>query len=100
METRYNQFIKVTPTTNFLFIFPDTRTVKEGAFLYASGINPYDGDMYHENPIILVLSNALIRKCPSLVPFVFIAIDLMTAILLHQMSKRFVTSMVCFFFFC
>lgn len=71
------------------------KRVKEGAFLYASGINPYDGDMYHENPIILVVSNALIRHWPSLIPFVFIAIDLLTAALLHQMSKRYITAMVC-----
>lgn len=69
-------------------------TVQEGAYLYHAGINPYSGDMYHENPLILVASSFLIKHFSSFIPFLFILMDLTTATLLYQMAKRFVKEMV------
>ena len=69
-------------------------SVKEGAFLYESGVNPYTGDVYHENPIILIFSNALIKHIPQLIPYIFIASDLLCGILLFKMAKNFVKKMV------
>lgn len=75
------------------------KTVKEGAFLYNAGINPYSGDMYHENPLILVASNWLLTHCSQLIPLLFISIDLLVAMLLFFMAKRFIKEMVRFSFF-
>lgn len=72
------------------------KTVKEGAFLYNAGINPYSGDMYHENPLILVASSWLLNHCSHLIPLLFISIDLLVAMLLYFMAKRFTKEMVCF----
>lgn len=55
--------------------------------MYDAGINPYTGDVYHENPLVLIASNALIKYVPALIPFLFVVADLLCAALLYQMSK-------------
>lgn len=68
--------------------------VQEGAFLYEHNINPYSGDLYHENPLILFASNFLIRNAGPLIPYLFVACDLLCAFLLFKMAKYFTAEMV------
>lgn len=75
-------------------VFSYSISVKEGAFLYDAGINPYTGDVYHENPLVLIASNALIKYVPALIPFLFVLADLLCAALLYQMSKIVTKKMV------
>lgn len=82
----------------FLFI----QLVREGAHLYKAGIDPYAGDLYHENPLILITSNFLINYLEPFIPYVFILCDLVCGALLFQMAKNFSRKMVnvsAFFFF-
>lgn len=74
------------------FLFP----VKEGCFLYNNGINPYTGDNYHENPLILVATNFLINSFEYLIPLIFILLDLLGSLMLHQAATKFVQEMVNF----
>lgn len=69
-------------------------TVQEGAYLYNNGINPYIGDMYHENPFILIVSSQLINYLPGFIPIIFVGLDLMVGILLFFMAKNFIKQMV------
>lgn len=70
--------------------------VKEGAFLFENNINPYSGDLYHENPLILYASNFLIRNASPFIPYLFVACDLLCAFLLFRMAKHFIAQMVSF----
>lgn len=80
--------------TKCYVIFCADTPVQEGAFLYRSGINPYQGDMYHENPLVLVATNFLIVHCADLVPALFVLLDMLTGVLLYSMAKRFTREMV------
>lgn len=64
--------------------------------MYNANINPYTGDMYHENPLILVATNFLINKAPLAIPYLIIALDLATGWLLYKMAQRFIREMVSF----
>lgn len=77
-------------TNQFILNF----SVKEGAFLYEHGINPYSGDLYHENPLILFISNFLIRNTSPFIPYLFVGGDLLCAFLLHRMSKNLIAQLV------
>lgn len=68
--------------------------VREGAFMYNANINPYTGDMYHENPLILVATNFLINKMPLAIPYLIISLDLAAGWLLYKMAQRFIREMV------
>jgi len=70
-------------------------SVKEGAFMYNANINPYTGDMYHENPLILITTNFLINKVPHAIPFLIILLDLAAGVFLFKMAQRFIGEMVC-----
>ncbi|KAJ2947825.1 hypothetical protein O0L34_g9612 [Tuta absoluta] len=61
----------------------------EGVYLYDHNINPYEGDAFHESPIILVLFHFLLKKVPFMLPLFFTILDLLTAYLLHKTSKAF-----------
>lgn len=69
--------------------------MREGAFMYNAKINPYTGDMYHENPLILVATNFLINKTPHAIPYLIILLDLAAGWLLYKMAQRFILEMVC-----
>ncbi|KAG4074147.1 hypothetical protein HA402_014352 [Bradysia odoriphaga] len=69
------------------------KRVSEGAFMYNANINPYTGDMYHENPLILVATNFLINKTPLVIPYLIIALDLAAGWLLYKMAQRFIHEM-------
>lgn len=70
--------------------------VQEGAYLYENGIDPYAGDMYHENPLVLYSSHLLIKHAAPFIPGLFILCDLLCAFLLYRMSKTFIAKMVRF----
>lgn len=75
--------------SNYCFIL-----VQEGAFLYENNINPYSGDLYHENPLILYASNFLIRNAAPIIPYLFVGCDLLCAFLLFRMAKDLIAQMV------
>ncbi|KAL0851228.1 hypothetical protein ABMA28_007072 [Loxostege sticticalis] len=62
----------------------------EGVYLYDRNINPYDGDSFHESPIMLVFFHYLMKKVPYLLPLIFTVLDLLTAYLLYKTSKSFI----------
>lgn len=63
------------------------KRVQEGAYLYKHGINPYSGDLVHEVPTILLGLSWVLNNCECLLPFLFIALDLLTAFFLYEMTK-------------
>lgn len=65
--------------------------------MYKNNINPYSGDLYHENPLILYASNFLIQNVGSFVPYLFVACDLFCAFLLFRMAKGLIAQMVSLF---
>ncbi|XP_072944051.1 phosphatidylinositol glycan anchor biosynthesis class U protein [Epargyreus clarus] len=62
----------------------------EGVYLYENGINPYEGDSFHESPILLVFFHYLLKRTPYLLPLLFTILDLLTAFLLYRTSKCFI----------
>lgn len=62
----------------------------EGVYLYDHNINPYEGDSFHESPIMLVFFHFLMKHVPYLLPLMFTLLDLLTAHLLYKTSKAFV----------
>lgn len=71
--------------------------VQEGAFIYERGMDPYEGDIYHENPLVLMGTLFLIRHLSTFIPFIFILIDLLTGLLLHFFAKSTVEDLVSIF---
>ncbi|XP_055296370.1 phosphatidylinositol glycan anchor biosynthesis class U protein [Sitodiplosis mosellana] len=69
------------------------KRIQEGAFLYENNINPYSGDLYHENPLILYASNFLIRNASPFIPYLFVGCDLLCAFLLFRMAKVLIAQM-------
>uniref|UniRef100_A0A182UUT0 Uncharacterized protein n=1 Tax=Anopheles merus TaxID=30066 RepID=A0A182UUT0_ANOME len=69
------------------------KRVEEGAYLYANGVNPYDGDVYHKNPLILHASRWLLDNVPSAIPSLFILLDVATGILLLLAARVFIREM-------
>ncbi|CAH2238203.1 jg11485 [Pararge aegeria aegeria] len=62
----------------------------EGVHLYDNGINPYEGDSFHESPIMLILFHFLLKKVPYLLPVIFVVLDALTAHILYKASKVFI----------
>lgn len=62
----------------------------EGVYLYDHKINPYDGDSFHESPIMLLVFHFFLRNVPYLLPLIFTLLDLITAHLLYRTAKGFV----------
>ncbi|XP_050100602.1 phosphatidylinositol glycan anchor biosynthesis class U protein [Anopheles aquasalis] len=69
------------------------KRVEEGAYLYGNGINPYDGDVYHKNPLILVSTRWLIATVPNAIPALFILLDVLSGILLILAARVFIREM-------
>ena len=69
-------------------------SVKEGAYLFENGVNPYDGDMYHKSPLILLLTSQLIKCYSAAIPYIFVMLDILTGVLLYIATKRFINEMV------
>lgn len=62
----------------------------EGVYLYDHKIDPYEGDSFHESPIMLLLFHFLMKKVPYILPVLFTLMDLLTAHLLYRTSKAFI----------
>ncbi|CAH2102605.1 unnamed protein product [Euphydryas editha] len=62
----------------------------EGIYLYDHGIDPYEGDSFHESPIVLVFFHFMLKKVPYLLPLIFTLMDILTAHILYKTSKAFV----------
>ncbi|XP_041975446.1 phosphatidylinositol glycan anchor biosynthesis class U protein [Aricia agestis] len=62
----------------------------EGVYLYDHNIDPYEGDAFHESPILLVCFHFLLKRVPFLLPLLFTILDLVTAYLLYKTSKVFI----------
>ncbi|GAB0098215.1 phosphatidylinositol glycan anchor biosynthesis, class U [Sergentomyia squamirostris] len=63
------------------------KRVLEGAHLHERGVDPYSGDMYHENPLILVTTNFLIKNLSPFIPGMFVLIDLLSALFIFGMAR-------------
>lgn len=61
--------------------------MEEGAFLYGQGVDPYSGDLYHNSPLALFLTSALIKHIPQWIPPLFIIVDLLAAYFLYATAK-------------
>ncbi|KAJ4682601.1 hypothetical protein HRR95_002789 [Exophiala dermatitidis] len=69
-----NQVEISTPISSF-------KRLQEGLFLYQHGLSPYDGGVFHQAPLLLVLFETL----PS--ALVFVALDLINAASLQQIAN-------------
>ncbi|KAH8335225.1 hypothetical protein KR067_004101 [Drosophila pandora] len=66
------------------------KRMQEGIFLLQNGIDPYQGDVVHETPLILSALSGLFRNFPQFLPVFYILLDIFTAALLYMMAQRFV----------
>lgn len=73
-----------TPLTSWLRLI-------EGLKLLRTGISPYDGDVYHEMPLVLAFWNEADRLLGSACKYLFVAMDVAVAILLYSMSTSYAT---------
>lgn len=62
--------------------------MKEGAFLYEMGIDPYSGDIYHESPYILIGSTFLLNNFSDYMSIILILLDLLTAVFIYFGTKE------------
>lgn len=63
-----------TPISSF-------KRLQEGLFLYQHGLSPYDGGVFHQAPLLLVIFEIL---PPTLV---FVTLDLVNAVSLHSIAE-------------
>lgn len=63
-----------TPISSF-------KRLKEGLFLYQHGLSPYDGGVFHQAPLLLVIFDILPAS------LVFVALDLLNAWSLHSIAN-------------
>ncbi|CEP01238.1 GPI transamidase subunit PIG-U [Plasmodiophora brassicae] len=71
----------VGPTTSY-------RRVQEALYLNARHLSIYDGDVFHQPPLVFELFSALESiGLRALVPGVFIAIDVIIAVLFHEIAR-------------
>jgi phosphatidylinositol glycan class U len=65
------------------------KRVSEGLYLQSKGINPYEGDLLHEAPIIMLLYQTLTRSLNLPVEIIFLITDLATAVVLYFVARRY-----------
>lgn len=70
--------------------------VREGVFLYNHAVDPYDGDIFHENPLLLISSSFLLNNFSSFVPIFLILLDLLSAVFIYHAAKNFTRKNVSF----
>ncbi|XP_078688856.1 GPI-anchor transamidase component PIGU-like [Branchiostoma floridae x Branchiostoma belcheri] len=58
----------------------------EGLSLLDHGISPYEGDMFHETPLVLMLFYCLNKIWSGLIPIFFLLVDWLTAMILHEVG--------------
>ena len=66
------------------------KRVLEGSHLYENSVDPYQGDVYHENPLTLIGSSFLIKHLEEFIPLLFIILDLAASLLIYATAKNFV----------
>lgn len=66
------------------------KRLMEGVYLYEHNINPYEGDSFHESPIMLLTFYYIMKKVPFILPILFTLLDLLTAYLLYKTSQAFI----------
>ncbi|KAL6449328.1 hypothetical protein ACFW04_000738 [Cataglyphis niger] len=66
------------------------KRVTEGVYLYEFGIDPYEGDLFHETPIGLYVFKFIQKYLPQWALFLlFVVTDLTTALCLALTAKRY-----------
>ncbi|EFN62573.1 Phosphatidylinositol glycan anchor biosynthesis class U protein [Camponotus floridanus] len=66
------------------------KRVTEGVYLYEFGIDPYEGDLFHETPIGLYVFKLIQKYLPQWALFLlFVVTDLTTALCLAFTAKRY-----------
>ncbi|XP_037525987.1 phosphatidylinositol glycan anchor biosynthesis class U protein-like [Rhipicephalus sanguineus] len=71
------------------------RRVTEGLYLHRMQLSPYDGDIFHEPPLSLMMYDYVTKAIEEQwIPLLFIACDLVTALLLALGAKKSVLYMV------
>lgn len=63
----------------------------EGVYLYEERIDPYQGDMFHETPLLLVAFYGITKTIPQLLPLMFTLCDLSAACCLYLTTKKFMS---------
>lgn len=62
--------------------------MQEALYLNARHLSIYDGDVFHQPPLVFELFSALESiGLRALVPGVFIAIDVIIAVLFHEIAR-------------
>lgn len=70
-------------------------SVTEGVYLYEFGIDPYEGDLFHETPIGLYVFKLIQKYLPQWALFLlFVVTDLTTALCLALTAKRYAIELV------
>lgn len=69
------------------------RRLVEGIYLYDENIDPYQGDMFHESPLMLITFHTITKTVPVLIPFIFTICDLLTAYFLYATTIKFMKIM-------
>ncbi|GAU94721.1 hypothetical protein RvY_06445 [Ramazzottius varieornatus] len=70
------------------------RRAAEGVFLHESGVDPYEGDMYHETPLCLIFLTKAKSLGETFLNRLFPACDILTAICLYFFAKNLVEAMI------
>ncbi|KAI5752039.1 hypothetical protein M8J77_013206 [Diaphorina citri] len=74
------------------------KNLVEGVTLMKDQVNPYDGDIFHESPLILHMFKFIIGNdnpyVQQSIPLIFILCDLLSAILLYYMAQSYMIQMV------
>jgi len=70
-------------------------SVIEGVYLYKFGIDPYEGDLFHETPIGLFVFTLMQEYLPQWALFLlFVVVDLTTALCLAHAAKHYAFELV------
>jgi GPI-anchor transamidase subunit U len=62
--------------------------VQEGAHLYENEVDPYQGDVFHENPLVLIGGSFLLKNFAGFMHIFFILLDLCTAVFIFYGTKN------------
>ncbi|CAG0896199.1 unnamed protein product [Darwinula stevensoni] len=61
--------------------------MREGSFLHKHKLSPYDGDLFHGTPLMLLLGNWLLQFDTFLLPLVFAIVDVLVSWLFYAIGK-------------
>lgn len=70
------------------------KRLQEGIYLYKNEIDPYQGDMVHETPLLLATLVWVFTLIPQLIPWIYLLVDLATAFILYKMSQESIQQML------